>query len=186
MEKETAIFVSLLFHLIFLSTLSFPQSAFLRGHSDPAAFCGALSGEAVAMQDTIIRVRGQESQDRGTKKPGEHARPDWMWRRPSAALPFIQPRAEFELTYDVLDSLSRLHPELKKALLGQAIVAGALRDDSVYRAWHDNYLKAISGLGLPGELESEMRQNQRKFGTTYDPMRGPLAPHQVDVIKLML
>jgi hypothetical protein len=87
---------------------------------------------------------------------------------------------------NVIDSLSRLHPELKQPLLRQAIIVGALRDDSIYCAWHNNYLRALSGLRLPGKLEAEMRLNQQRFGTTYDPMRGPMAPYQIDAIKLLV
>jgi hypothetical protein len=98
----------------------------------------------------------------------------------------VQSPPQFELTFDVLDSLSRLHPELGEALLRQAIIVGALRDDSIYCAWHNNYLRAMSGLRLPGELEGEMRLNQQRFGVTYDPMRGPMAPHQINAIKLIM
>jgi hypothetical protein len=185
LEEKSAILASLLLRLLICSALPLPQSNLLRTHSASVEARGAFAQDKGIARDTTVKARTQEEQDRGKSRPTAQLRPEWMWPRPSGALPFVQSPTGFELTFDILDSLSRLHPELKEGLLREAIIAGALRDDSIYCAWHDNYLKAISGLRLPGELEAEMRQNQQRFGTTYNPMRGPMNPYQVDVIKLL-
>jgi hypothetical protein len=179
LEAKTAAFT--LLYLLAFPTFSPP----LPGRSQPSP--GPIYTCAPFAQDTTRkgRAKQEEEQDQEKKRPSPEVRPEWMWSRPSAAMPFVQSPTQFQPTFEVLDSLSRLHPELKEALLRAAIVAGALRDDSIYCAWHNNYLRALSGLQLPGELEAEMRLNQQRFGKTYNPMRGPMDPYQIDLIKLM-
>jgi hypothetical protein len=122
LEAKTTVFT-----LLFLFTFSTFSSPSL-GHLQATPLLTHV--RAGFAQDTTRKARAEpeEGQDQEKKRPAPQAPPEWMWPRPSANLPFVQSPTELQPTFDELDSLSRLYPELKDALLRQAIVAGPLRD----------------------------------------------------------
>lgn len=88
------------------------------------------------------------------------------------------------ITFEVVDSLARLHPELKNYLLQQGIIQGALQEDLVQAERSKLLQRAFADLGLPTELEAQLRRNQALFGVTHNPMRPPPMPNQVDLLSL--
>ncbi len=93
----------------------------------------------------------------------------------------IRPR----LTFAQAESLAVLSPHLKQFLFREALVQAVVRDDSVYRAWHDPLLAALSLHNTPDELTSELGLYQQRFGTPYNPLRPPPAPNQIDIFQLV-
>jgi hypothetical protein len=85
----------------------------------------------------------------------------------------------------MLDSLGRVHPELKDYLLQQGILQGALRYDSAQMATRKLLDRALADITLPGELEAKLRRNQALYGTTENPMKPPPPPYQVDLFAVM-
>lgn len=90
-----------------------------------------------------------------------------------------------QLSFELIDSLSREHPEMARFLLKEMIIRGALEADSVQFAARLLYQASLSNVHLPSELEAIMLQNVSRFGTTHNPMRGVQAPNQVDLIGLV-
>ena len=86
-----------------------------------------------------------------------------------------------ELTLDVVDSLSRLYPELKGFILQQAIIQSALRQELADAAIRKQLAFALGDIQLPGELEAKLRRNQALYGTTENPMKPPPPPYQVNI-----
>jgi hypothetical protein len=85
------------------------------------------------------------------------------------------------LTLAVVDSLSRLYPELKEYILQQAIIQSALKQDLADAETRKLLERAVSDLHLPSELESKLRRNQALYGTTENPMKPPPPPNQVNL-----
>jgi hypothetical protein len=90
-----------------------------------------------------------------------------------------------QLSFELIDSLSREHPEMARFLLKEMIIRGALEADSVQFAVRLSYQASLSNARLPTGLEAIMLRNLSEFGTTHNPMRGVRAPNQVDLIGLV-
>ena len=90
-----------------------------------------------------------------------------------------------QLSFELIDSLSREHPEMARFLLKEMIIRGALEADSVQFAVRLSYQASLSNARLPTGLEAIMLRNLSEFGTTHNPMRGVQAPNQVDLIGLV-
>jgi hypothetical protein len=91
-----------------------------------------------------------------------------------------------ELTLDVIDSLSNLHPELRDYLLQQAIILGGLRMDSAQAETRQLLQRALADITVYGELEAKLRRNQALYGTTENPMKPPPPPYQIDLFALII
>ncbi|MEK6756016.1 MAG: hypothetical protein AABZ02_07680 [Bacteroidota bacterium] len=135
----------------------------------------APTGEPVLAKKPIVDVPPQEDKPVSAQVVAPEST--------SAPLPHFTLRPN--LTYSMAESLSQLYPELKQFLLKEALALAVLRDDAAYCAWHDSYVAAISSLNLPGELEGAARLNQQRFGTPYNPLRGPQLPNQVDILAIL-
>lgn len=90
-----------------------------------------------------------------------------------------------QLSFELIDSLSREHPEMARFLLKEMIIRGALEAGSVQFAVRLSYQASLSNARLPTGLEAIMLRNLSEFGTTHNPMRGVQAPNQVDLIGLV-
>lgn len=90
-----------------------------------------------------------------------------------------------QLSFELIDSLSREHPEMALFLLKEMIIRGALEADSVQFAVRLSYQASLSNARLPTGLEAIMLRNLSEFGTTHNPMSGVQAPNQVDLIGLV-
>lgn len=99
----------------------------------------------------------------------------------------VQPYLPFptQITFAALDSLARIYPELKHALLKEAVIRSGLKDDSVHLSINRPLLELMERIKFPSEMEGMMLQNRRMFGTTYNPMRAAPAPNQVDIVQLV-
>jgi hypothetical protein len=86
-----------------------------------------------------------------------------------------------QLTLDVVDSLSRLYPELREFLQQQAIIQSALRQDLAETALRKHLAWVLADLHLPGELEGKLRRNHALYGTIDNPMKPPPPPNQVNL-----
>ncbi|HAL55265.1 MAG TPA: hypothetical protein DCP63_02005 [Bacteroidetes bacterium] len=98
----------------------------------------------------------------------------------------VRPLPAFsDFTFELLDSLTREYPALREALLKEVVFQSALRDDSV-RTVNKRWLTlALARLEHPGSLEAGMLRNRQLFGTSYNPMRPPPFPNQVDLMALV-
>ncbi len=90
-----------------------------------------------------------------------------------------------ELTLDVVDSLSRLYPELRNYLLQEAIIQSALTQDLADTETRKLLERAVSDLHLPNELEAKLLRNQALFRTIENPMKPPPPPYQVNLFDAM-
>ena len=90
-----------------------------------------------------------------------------------------------ELTIDVIDSLGKLHPELKDYMLQLATIQGVLQIDLAERERKKFLDRAFADLRIPNELESRLRRNQALYGATENPMRPPPPPNQVNLFDVI-
>lgn len=90
------------------------------------------------------------------------------------------------LTPEVVDSLSRLYPQLKDYILQQAIIQSALRQELADAAIRKQLAFALGDLNLPGELEAKLRRNQALYGTSENPMKPPPSPYQVNIFDAII
>jgi hypothetical protein len=91
-----------------------------------------------------------------------------------------------ELTLNIIDSLTKLHPELKDFLLREGILQGGLRLDSDETEIRNLLQQALADIHVPGELEGKLRRNQALYGTTENPMKPPPPPYQIDLFALVI
>ncbi len=89
-----------------------------------------------------------------------------------------------QLDFESVDSLSRLHPELKTYLFRELVIQAALRDERLEFSLGNNVWGGPSDFELSSELEGTLRRNQQMFGTTHNPLRPPPAPNQVNLKEL--
>ena len=136
--------------------------------------------------------------DRDTTKPGQDKKPlpqsdvgkfnpPEFVKSPGAATSGGVRFREFrqdqfpQLTLEVVDSLSRLYPEIKEYLQQQAIIQSALRQEVIDAKLRKQLAFALGDIQLPGELEAKLRRNQALYGTTDNPMKPPPPPYQVNI-----
>ena len=104
---------------------------------------------------------------------------------PDSSTPGYQALPPFsEFTFALIDSLIKVYPALKEALLRETIIRSSLKEDSIQVASRRRFVNAMASLKVYGELEAAARHNQAMFGVPYNPMRSPPAPNQVDLIAL--
>lgn len=104
---------------------------------------------------------------------------------PDSSAPAYQALPPFsDFTFALIDSLIKVYPALKQALLRETIIRSSLKADSLQEVSKRRFVNAMAGLKLYGELEAEARHHQAMFGVPYNPMRSPPAPNQVDLIAL--
>ena len=104
---------------------------------------------------------------------------------PDSSTPAYQALPPFsEFTFALIDSLIKVYPALKEALLRETIIRSSLKEDSIQVASKRRFVNAMASLKVYGELEAVARHNQAMFGVPYNPMRSPPAPNQVDLIAL--
>jgi hypothetical protein len=90
-----------------------------------------------------------------------------------------------QLDYEAVDSLGKLHPELKTYLLRELAIQEFLSYERLRYSVMNNRRGGIFEFEPPSELEGKLRRNQQMFGTTNNPMRPPPPPNQVDLMELV-
>jgi hypothetical protein len=146
-----------------------------RSGEQPARENEEAPRRAEPVQTPIVEERPQE----GTEQRLAVLPPDST--RPHSASLDLRPR----LTYAAAESLGQLFPHLREHLLREAVIQRVLEEDSAYQAWHGPLAASLVPRDLPDEFEAAARTNQARFGVPYNPMRGPTAPNQVDIIALI-
>lgn len=170
--------------LLLLPTIVFPQidTPIVRSHLAPLVNIG--------IQDTTKRA-----QDKKVSAPGTEVQrlpPQIMSESEKATPPGVlnlyglREHQLPELTIDALDSLGKLHPELKDYFLQQALIRGVLQIDLAERDRKKLLDRAFADLRIPNELESRLRRNQALYGTTENPMKPPPPPYQVNIFDLII
>lgn len=87
------------------------------------------------------------------------------------------------LRFETIDSLARLHPELRNMLLREAIIQGALREDSLDFALRQEF---ASHLPKWARSDSGYYQEPKTVGTMYNINGVPLLPQQLNVIPIIM
>lgn len=95
-------------------------------------------------------------------------------------------RSFADLTFDEIDSLGRLRPDLKEALAKAWLLAGAVRQDSVRWAQQQRFAAMFENIIHPGQLTFRDRHRHPLYGTPYDPMRAHYSQNQVDLIGVLM
>jgi hypothetical protein len=198
MSRETSagIIYSLLIHALLLGLLfsvrwpPFPSTdrtfpIELRIQEKPRDTAPALAREVrkeVIRSPKGGRVLDQSAAPQAVEIPQEAIIPGVP---PDSSAPAFQALPPFsDFTFALIDSLIKVYPALKHALLRETIIRSSLKDDSLQEVSKRRFVNTMAELKLYGELEAEARHNQAMFGVPYNPMRSPHAPNQVDLIAL--
>lgn len=86
------------------------------------------------------------------------------------------------LRFETLDSLVQLHPELKNILLREAVIQGALKEDSLNFALRQEFASHLPKWDYGGRKTHE---DPKLVGTPYNVNGVPILPHQLDVLALI-
>lgn len=86
------------------------------------------------------------------------------------------------LRFETIDSLERLHPELKNILLREAVIQGALKEDSLNFALRQEFASHLPKWDYGGRKTHE---DPKLVGTPYNVNGIPILPHQLDLLALI-
>ncbi|MFH0992281.1 MAG: hypothetical protein V1799_19950 [bacterium] len=97
-----------------------------------------------------------------------------------------QKQIEFwKLTFNEIDSLGRLHPELKEAIFKEALTQSILRKDSVHWMMNKPIRDALAAMRFPMGHEAQMVFHEKVFGTPYNPMRPAPPPNSINILGII-
>lgn len=85
--------------------------------------------------------------------------------------------------FETIDSLAQLYPELKSILLREAIIQGALKEDSLSFALRQEFASHLPKWDYGG---LKTHEDPKLVGTPYNVNGVPVLPHQLDVLGLIL
>ncbi len=127
----------------------------------------------ITVPDSRLKIQFQETQRQQSQLLLRLLRPPSIVETPRFGI----------VRFEAIDSLAQLYPALKNILLREAIIQGALKEDSLDFALRQEFTSHLPKWDYGG---LKTHENPKLVGVPYNVNGVPLLPHQLDVLWLIM